>query len=222
MDMVVRSRYFGLAYRTVAFTLLLVAFIYTFKTNYNSWEILLHFSILSAIFEIFILGIETLCNAYDLTRGNKGIPAGFYMPVRFLSTIYSVISLLGFLFVVLPYDYEFVSLPMGLLISGCAIFSILDWLLFCIKGTVRKHRSYLAIIFPFFYCAFIYCRVLIWKNVYFTNGGKYPYVILNQNYNLSIVYFLLFLVLTFLIAWFMAFLNQLIAGKFKKRIYLED
>ena len=214
--MQVRNRLASLIFRLIALTVLIVAFSYVMNSPTNSWELMLRFGILTALLEIFVFSIELINNSIDMRRGIHGIPAGIYMPLRLLTTSYTTYSFLLF-FINNGFDGKTPELTLVLFHVALLSFSLLDWILFCEKGTVKWYTSFTGLFFPLMYALFLYFRTLIWPDAFFENGGKYPYNILNKDYGeIALSAFLLVITIIALSA-LLILINNLLAGKYKKR-----
>ena len=218
----IRNRLLALIFRIIALASLITLFSFVMNSPTNSWELLVRFGILNALIEIVIFAVEVICNGIDMKRGIKGAAAGIYMPLRLISCAYTVVSFLVFFITTFGLDGSTASLALILLYIALPVFSIGDWLLFCEKGNVKWYYSFSGVIYPLLYSFFLYIRTLVWSDVMFANGGKYPYSILNKNPGeVALVGFLLIVCIAASIA-LLIFINNCLAGKYKKRISYFD
>jgi len=220
--MVIRNRLFALLYRCVAFGII----IYTLVLLLDQPDVgisLCYFTNQSNILLAVLFGLMIVFNAIDLRHGIKGVPAGAFMPLSMAILLYICITGIVYNGILVPFQglgYD-LALVMGHVVTP--LLAILDWVLFEEKGTIRWWHGFYWLVYPIFYCVFILVRPIIWQNSFFGDPGgvsKYPYFFLDANkigWGMVFLWIGVLIVAFFGMSELLIFLNNLIAGKYRKR-----
>ncbi len=232
--MLIRNRVISLIYRTLELALCiftLTVLVIADKTETSPIESFSYYGAQCLLFTSIIVLLEVIFNIVDLIKnGKNGIAAYVYMPLT--------LAVLTFLLVdALIYN---ISAPfLGGYADGEALTSALcahiflpivfffDYFLFSEKGTVRWSHALYWMIYPLSYLIIIISAHYFWNNTFY----PYPFLnherfidpsspeILSGNFGWNGVLIVLgaitlgFLLISFLVI----FLNNVLAGKYKKR-----
>ena len=214
--MVIRNRLAALIYRIIAFTGLVTVFQFYWANFDSFWEAISCFDVEIGVLVMTILGLEVLFNLIDLRHGVHGMAAGSYMPISLPVTTFSTLS--GILY--FSYSIPSESAPVG---TAAIIFHIIllvgplfDWLFFSEKGSVRVSGAFTALIYPLWFFLFGYFRTVIWPNAPIHNGYMYAYPFLDFSGPYIVGYSILYFGVALLSVLFTIFLNNLLAGKFRR------
>lgn len=221
--MVIRNRLLALLYRCAAFAVMVYTLVILLDRN-NVWLSLCYFTNQSNIILTVLFGLLIVFTAIDLRHGIKGVPAGAFMPLSMAVLLYILVTGVVYNAVLVPFDGLGYSLPLIMAHIAAPILAILDWILFEEKGTVRWWHGFYWLVYPLFYCVFILLRPIIWPNALFLSSGgtsKYPYFFLNADqigWGMVFVWIGIMIVGFFALGELLILLNNLIAGKYRKRI----
>ena len=219
--MIIRNRLAALIFRSLAFALSIAVLLYHFhKAGDFAPHLYNYFYILSALYTIVIFGFMIIFNAIDLRRGLFGIPSSVFAPLSLTLVCFSGASIVGNLCYLLPLGIMDFSISYLLVNFTIPLFVIANWLLFEEKGTVKFTSIVLWMIIPMIYVGVELIRPYTWAPDPIFDGSKYPYPFMDfdkngvwETWGQLIAAALVFVAISILTV----FLNNLVAGKYKKR-----
>lgn len=231
--MLIRNRLIALLYRVGELALAIYAFtilVTGSEISVGGPQSLLYFGTQCVLFTMVIVLLEVIFNSIDLAKnGINGIAAYVYMPAT-LAVLTFVLSNALIYNISAPflkgYAYGGVSLLNIVLVYVILpVVFLFDYLLFLEKGTVRwRHALYWAI-YPVFYFAFIMSAHYIFQDDLspypFLNNERYidlgEVLIEEVGWNNRVIVSVSILVGIVGISFFIIFLNNLLALKYKRR-----
>ena len=219
--MIIRNRLAALLFRSSAFVLSICMLVFHFhKAGSFAPHLYNYFYILSALYTIILFGLMIIFNAIDLRHGLFGVPSSVFAPLGLTLVCFAFVNIIGNLCYLLPLgmlDLSYHAIGINFIIPA---FAIANWLLFEEKGTVKFTSVVLWAILPMLYIGLELIRPYTWATEPTFGNSKYPYPFMDFNRNgvwetwgqigLATLAF-------FAISFLTIFLNNLIAGKYKKR-----
>ncbi len=233
--MLIRNRLISLIYRIIELGLgifSLIALVIADKTESSPIKSFAYFGAQCLLFTTVIVLLEVIFNAIDLARnGARGIAASVYMPLTLAVLTFLLVDALiyniGAPFLGGYADGE------ALVSALCAhiflpIVFFLDYLLFSEKGTVRWSHALYWMIYPLCYFLIVLSAHYFWNNTF------YPYPFLNHErfindpsspefmsgnlgWNGVLIVLGSITVGFLLVSFLVIFLNNVFAGKYRKR-----
>ena len=231
--MLIRNRIISLIYRIVELGLGLYTLVLLFladRTDANAFQSLVYFGNECMFITVIIVFLEVIFNAIDLARNGKdGVAAYVYMPLTLAVLAYLLSDALV---------YNISAPLLGGYATGEELFVVLlahivmplvfllDYLLFMEKGTVHLKHVLFSWCYPIVYFALIMSAHYIFQN------NIYPYPFLNdknfqnasdvvlsgnKGWNGVLMATASLLIGMLLLSFLFVFLNNLLAGKYKKR-----
>ncbi|MBQ9457202.1 MAG: hypothetical protein IJU64_01680 [Bacilli bacterium] len=214
--MLIRNRLISFFVR-VGFLLVLLAVAVPYLVVRESWAYFLEFETGLGLVYLVVLALMILFNVIDLRHGIHGIPAGFYMPIKLPLVAFLFFGNFFYFVYGLPTGYSSSSLTSILFHAFFLAVPTLEWLFFDIKGTVRPRVAFMAMLYPVFYVIIIGFRTLIWPNALLPNGAMYPYPFLKPGWDLFILWAILAYAVLYLTVLLYIFLNNLLAGRYRRQ-----
>lgn len=224
--MIIRNRLAAIVYRSIALAgeiicMILVAhFAGASFVSYASY-----FPTLGGYIYMACLAMLIIFNAIDLKKGPKGIAAGIWMPFGLGVVWLAAITIAFYLFYMIPLGHTDYSVQDILLYLVMPAAYIADWALFEEKGTVKYGIIPFWIFFILVYLLFILVRPYVWNGEKLPGGTYYPYSFLDfDRWGVARVwaYICAALLICVVTAFLMVLLNDLVSGKFRKRIPEEE
>lgn len=172
---------------------------------------------------VFLLLI--IFNSIDLRKGVSGLPAGLWMPFGLGVVFLALVSIVGYFGYMIPFAHADFGIRELTIYLGFSSLMVVDWLLFEEKGTVHYTIIPFWIFFLMIYVAFIMMRPYIWGESFLPNGTYYPYSFLDFDRWGALIVWSWTVLAAFLavaLAIGLISLNDLIAGKYKRRFLRED
>lgn len=225
--MVARNRLISLIYRFLGFGACVASLVVNVQMTNDKGTLFLYFTILSGLAATICFGAMFIANLIDLIRhGPNGIPAGIYMPIAMSVDVYlTITAIVGN--ILFPFITSSGHLAWNMFLAHAIVplLYILDWIIFEEKGTVVWWTSFYWLIFPILYAVFSFLRPFIWQDQKFGNGSSYPYPFLDPQASGGVGMVILNVVLLAIAfeatGLLFIFLNNLLAGKYRKRIKAE-
>lgn len=225
--MVVRDRLLSLVYRSLSLIGLCVCF-YFLQANFSGdFGLLnLYFPTLAGYLYIGCFALLIIFNGIDLFhKGRNGIAAGLWMPFGLGVVFIAFCTLIFYLTYMMPFRHAEYSINEFIMYLIMPMIYVLDWVFFEEKGTVKYIIIPFWIFFVAVYFLFILVRPYIWGNDRTPNGTFYPYSFLDfDRWGIGLVwtYLAIALIAIIFIAALTVLLNDLVAGKFKRRLPKQD
>ena len=219
--MIIRNRLAALLFRSSAFVLSICMFVFHFhKAGAFAPHLYNYFYVLSALYTIIIFGMMIIFNAIDLRHGLFGVPSSVFAPLGLTLVCFSLITIIGNLTYLLPLgllDLSYHSIAINFIIPA---FAIANWLLFEEKGTVKFASVVLWSVLPMLYIGIELIRAVTWGTEPIFGVSRYPYPFMDFDKNgvwETWGQIVLVAAIFFVISLLTVFLNNLVAGKYKKR-----
>lgn len=219
MAMVIRNRLIALLYRLAALAGMILALVYFLRENGPLWWAFCFYGPVAGFALILLLGGEIVDNAIDLRHGVHGVAAGVYMPISLAVTSFCFEAFVIYLVVALPQNGG--ATVSETVFHFCLfLIPLADWVLFDEKGTVSIHVSLTWTAVPLFYLMFVFFRAQIWNGAPIRGESLYPYWFLEPSQDLIWLFAILFLGLMSAIQLLVVLLNNVMSGKYHRRLSL--
>jgi hypothetical protein len=227
--MVIRNRLASLLYRALEVAIAIYTLVAVYSSPLKDAQPLRYFSVETAIYVTVIVILAFIFNLIDLIRhGFNGVAAYVYMPLTLAAVVYLLGEGLSY-WILYPTIY---GSPWGTGMAVADLFShlilplviFLGWLLFDAKGTVKWRHGIYFLAFPLFYILYSELAQTIFQDTF------YAYDTMNPNFYANLGSFMssnggwtgvtifMFSMMAFMAAlsFFMIFLNNLLAGKYRR------
>lgn len=231
--MLIRNRIISLIYRIVELGLGLYTLVLLFlanKAEANVFQSLVYFGNECIFITVAIVFLEVVFNSIDLIRqGKNGVAAYVYMPLTLAVLAYLLSDVLVYnVSASLLGGYVTGEELLGVILAHIVmpVVFLFDYLLFMEKGTVHFKHALFSWCYPIAYFALIMSAHYLFQN------SIYPYPFLNdknfqqagdvvlsgnKGWNGTLIATASLLVGMLLFSFLLIFLNNLLAGKYKRR-----
>ena len=225
----IRNRLVALIYRSAAFSLSVFFLVYyaqfVASQGFNPNYVYNYWGYLSGLYNAIFFAVMTVLSAFDLRHGQKGNPVIPYMPYGLSVVYFSLINFFGYFVYLVPFQVNGFSFAEIALFILMPLLTVAEWILFEEKGTVKFNIVPIWVLLPGIYAAFELIRPRIWGDAPLYDGSFYPYHFMNfedGGVGPTIGKLIIATALVTALAFLLIFLNDLLAGKFRKRVSTED